>query len=321
MFYEYAVDPECYANVDQIKKLEGEFGWGEGRLISKFPKAWLAKVREAQDAIIPKLKFRERGVLTEEWNWLRNNKDKCLINSGRDYDGNNHDWILNALHQNEIKPFHAIIAHEKASVNQDVLTPSELTGRQSRWKIRYDDRIARSPEALCNCVSRLIEQSDKIKLVDPYFKPNKKEWINTLSAFINLGQNSEIEYHIKVEDKLIENDIEIIKNEKYQIKEKEWYKKFSENCQICIKPILPLNREIKLFLWCEIDPSHDWFHDRYVLTEKGGVRFEALNEGENPGKRTNVFRLSEELWKDRWNSLSDGSEDYKLLGTIQVPEK
>ena len=34
MFYEYAVDPECYADAEQIKRLTGEFGWCDGRLIS-----------------------------------------------------------------------------------------------------------------------------------------------------------------------------------------------------------------------------------------------------------------------------------------------
>lgn len=323
MFYEYAVDPECYAHADQIKDLGGNFGWGEGRLISNFPKTWLRKVKEAQDTIFNQLTFREKQILTEEWNWLRDKKSKYLINSGRDYDGNNPDWIWNTLNQHKIKPFQAIVAHKRISSNQDILLPNELTGREPRWKIRHDDRVPRSPEALCNCVRLLFQESATIRLIDPYFDPTKRQWLSTLSAFINLSHTSEIEYHIKIENRIM-NDIDKdkIKNGNYKIKEQQWYQKFYKNCQNYIKLILPLDRIIiKIFLWCEIDPSNDWFHDRYILTEKGGVRFEGLDEGENPGQRTNVFRLSEELWKDRWNSLDkENSIEYKLLDTIDVPD-
>ena len=316
MFYEYAVDPECYADSDQIKRLMGEFGWSEGRLISNFPATWLRKVKQAQDDVFKQLTIRQKNILTEEWEWLRKHKDKLLINSGRNFDGNS-DWISNALHQHKNKCFQAIIAHQKKSKDDDLLLPEDLNAREPRWRVRHDDRIPRKPEALCNCVGKLIQASSYIRFVDPYFSPNKKEWLSTLSAFINLSHAPEIEYHLKIKDE-IKLDINQIKNGVFELQKKNWYQKFNKNCQDNIKPILPLGRKISLYLWCEIESSNDWFHDRYVLTEKGGVRFEGLDEGENPGQRTNVFRLSKELWKDRWNSLDKNSKEYKLLGTIEV---
>lgn len=326
MFYEYAVDPECYADAEQIKRLAGEFGWCEGRLISNFPATWLRKVKEAQDSNFRQLTIRQKNILTEEWGWLRKHKDKVLIYSGRKYDGNL-DWISNALQQQHLehqnKSFQAIIAHENKFQNAYLLLPENLNAREVKWKVRYDDRIPRTPEALCKCVEKLIQASSYIRFVDPYFNPIKKEWLNTLSAFINfihsLKTEYHIEYHLRIRDE-IKNNIDRIKSGNYNLKEEKWYQKFSKNCQGYIKPIL-LSQKIKLFLWCEIDPYNDWFHDRYILTEKGGVRFEGLDEGENPGQRTNVFRLSEELWKDRWTSLDkENSKEYKLLDTIDVPD-
>lgn len=316
MFYEYAVDPECYADAEQIKRLAGEFGWCEGRLISNFPGTWLRKVKEAQDAVFKKLPIRQKGALTEEWDWLRKHKEKILVNSGRNFDGNS-DWISKALREHQNKPFQAIIAHEKTSQNDGLLLPDDLNAREFRWKIRHDARVPRTPEGLCNCVSKLLQESSCIRFVDPYFNPNKEAWLSVLSAFIDLSHAPKIEYHLKIKDE-IKMDINQIKNGNFELKTKKWYQKFSENCQNHIKPLLPSDRRIDLFLWCEIEPFNDWFHDRYVLTEKGGVRFEGLDEGESLGQRTNVFRLSEELWKDRWNSLEENSKEYKLLGTIEV---
>lgn len=311
MFYEYAVDPECYADAEQIKRLAGEFGWCEGRLISNFPGTWLRKVKEAQDAAFKQLTIRQKSILTEEWEWLRKHKDKILINSGRSFDGNN-DWISNALCQHKNKLFQAVIAYQKTLQHDDLLTPSDLNARESHWKIRHDDRILRTPEALCNCVSKLLHASAHIRFVDPYFNPTKAEWRNTLLAFINAAFNNssripKLEYHLKINSRDIKLD--------------NWSQKFQKNCQQFLTPLLPSGRILHLFLWTQINSTGDWFHDRYILTEKGGVRFEGLDEGENPGQRTNVFRLSEELRQDRWNSLNDKSEEYKLLDTIQVPEK
>lgn len=322
MFYEYAVDPECYADAEQIKRLSREFSWCDGRLISNFPGTWLRRVKEAQDAAFKQLTIRQKSILTEEWEWLRKHKEIVLINSGRNFDGNNPNWISNALNQHQSNPFQAIIVHEKTLQNDDLLLPSDLNARESRWKIRHDDRVPRTPEALYNCVSKLLQESSHIRFVDPYFNPNKKEWLSTLFAFINRVHASEvtIEYHLKIH-KEIKNDINEIKNGNFVLETQKWYQKFSENCKTCIEPLLSLNQRISLILWSEIEPSNDWFHDRYILTEKGGVRFEGLDEGENPGQRTNVFRLSEELWKDRWNSLDkEKSKEYKLLGTIDVPD-
>lgn len=158
MFYEYAVDPECYADSDQIKRLTREFGWSEGRLISNFPATWLRKVKQAQDEVSKQLTFIQKNILTEEWEWLRKHKDKLLINSGRNFDGNS-DWISNALHQHKNKCFQAIIAHQKKSKDDDLLLPEDLNAREPRWRVRHDDRIPRKPEALCNCVGKLIQAS------------------------------------------------------------------------------------------------------------------------------------------------------------------
>lgn len=323
MFYEYAVDPKCYADAEQIKRLAGEFGWCEGRLISNFPGTWLRKVKEAQDAAFKQLTIRQKSILTEEWEWLRKNKDKILINSGRSFDGNN-DWISNAICQHKNKLFQAIIAHQKSLQHDALLIPSDLNAREPHWKIRHDDRILRTPESLCSCVSRLLQASAHIRFVDPYFNPTKAEWRNTLLAFIKAAFNNSsripiLEYHLKI-DKEIKSDIDEIKNGSFKLDDKKWYQEFKEDCQKYIEKILPKNREISLYLWCEIEPSNDWFHDRYVLTEKGGVRFEGLNQGRNEGQKTNVFRLSEELWKNRWNSLEKNSSEYKFLGTIVIPQ-
>ncbi len=327
MFYEYAVDPKCYADPEQIKRLAGEFGWCEGRLISNFPKGkdWVREVKEAQDAIFESLPIMKQETLTEEWDRIRKkeNQKKFLINSGRDFDFKS-EWISNALREHQTKPFQAIIAHDKTIQDDDVLIPSDLNGLESRWKVSHDDRVPRTPEAICNCVNRLLQASNHIRFVDPYFNPTQAEWRNTLLAFIKAALNNSsriprLEYHLKI-DEDIKGDIDQIKNGSFKLDDKKWYKKFSENCQIYMEKILPKTLEISLYLWCEIEPSNDWFHDRYVLTEKGGVRFEGLNQGTNEGQKTNVFRLSQELWKDRWNSLENSSNVYKFLGTIVIPQ-
>src|SRR5260370_37058994 len=124
MLYEYAVEPRAIGSSWQtFRYVIEKFGFDRGRLISQFPKTWFRLVYEATDGLQPV----EKKRVEEALNLAKRNK---IVKLGRGYDPNSGDWIHNALAQNAILPFHAIIATENPGAHHQVLLVAELDEQQ-----------------------------------------------------------------------------------------------------------------------------------------------------------------------------------------------
>ena len=73
-----------------------------------------------------------------------------------------------------------------------------------------------------------------------------------------------------------------------------------------------------IFRWQRNDDG-DKPHPRYVLTERGGIRFEyGLDEWDGEGQTTDVSLLSHSLYKQRWKDYQKETAAYHLYDNCTV---
>jgi hypothetical protein len=286
MLHVYAVEPACLGEWQNFRYVIEGFGVSHGRLISQFPKDWPKRVFDACASFT----FRQRQQLQIE---LERIKKHALIRSSRAYDGAL-SWPANAVNQHQNgKPFHAVIVKEAAGQPDYVLGVDDLSVSNPLWRPKKEDKIPRTPTDLGNAVRHLLCMSDRILFVDKMYHPAKQRWQDTLIHFITLASAGRtppsFEYHSE-----IDNDA-LGKPESQRIQE------YQNACNLYLKHLLPTGSQIRMHRWTKWNDKSDFFHARYILTEKGGVRVDWGLDADKPGQKTDVSLLEEDMWKQTWD--------------------
>lgn len=286
MLHEYAIEPTSLAEWKDFRYLIEGCGIAHGRLISQFPKDWPKRVIEACSAFT----FRQRQQLQIE---LERIKKQALVRSGRAYDGAL-SWIENAVNQQQNgKPFHAVIVKDAAGSPEYVAGIDDLTINNPLWKTKREDKIHRTPVALGEAIRHLLCMSNRILFVDKLYHPTELRWQETLLHFIALASDGRIppsfEYHCEIDS----NEFD-----KHAEKRRSDYQQISDQT---LKPMLTSTTKIRLHRWTKWDDRSDFFHARYILTEKGGVRIDWGLDSGKPNQKTDVSLLDDDMWKQTWD--------------------
>ena len=274
---EYAVDPTCIGDWHLFRYLIESFGVPRGRLIAKYPSKWLQMVYASCGSFT----FQQKQKLEIE---LTRIKKYGLSKTSRTYDGN-FDWLENALAQHEIKPFYAIIS-EKDDINHQVLAVSEITEVDPLWGIQRTMVVPRNAESMAAAVSTLLVSSQHIVLIDPHFGPENIRHRRPLQAFLRAAVENrsarmpEIEIHTQVKSS------------------KEF---FREQCQNRLTPLIPADLKVRFVRWT-VKPDGQPLHNRYILTDLGGVSFQhGLDDDRNrEGATDDIALLDRDSYEQRW---------------------
>jgi len=304
MLYEYAIEPRALTNWKDFRYVIENLGISQGRLVSDFPKGWPGKVLKCCESFT----FRQKQILTIELIRIR---DFALIQTGRSYNGTL-DWIENALIQHkEGKPFHAIIANYAGESPEYVIGVDDLTKSEPLWDVPRETRVLRTATELGNTVYHLLRMSKQIFFVDKMFADqinnpdDKQRWLTTLTHFIQIATENrdvlpEFEYHS--EGRVL------IPSEKTN---------FEEHWKSDLQNVIPTGTSLKLKLWTDRSWGKDFFHARYILTERGGVRIDwGLDEsksGEKTEQKTDVSLLDHDMWDELWRLFQTDSKTFQLL--------
>jgi len=299
MHYEYALDPECVNNWSAFKYVVDQCGFEHGRLIVRFPGKW---EREAINAC--KIQGVKRTDIVEK---LRRMKNKLVV-ANRDYDTGS-PWLTNAARQHEVKPFHAIIALTNPKKHEKVLIAEEIDETTSLWCIQREKIVLRKALDLACCARKLLNVSEEIVLIDRNFKPELPRFSETLSCFVNFTfennhQPRRLELHVEYKESPREAPppIEI----------------WTERCQKHLRSCLPENAQLVIFRWRGHDDG-DKLHARYILTERGGIRFDyGLDEWEGDGQTTDVSLMGQSVYEKRWCDYRQETAAFKLVDSIVV---
>lgn len=288
MIHEYALEPEVVASWHDRAKFRffiDQFGYGAGRVVGMYPSKtnWRKHVWAALDTdFSPTDKDRMRMVEIV----------KKLIAAkvqrvGSEWNGTL-DWLTNAESEHLRKPFHAILARENPRNNGTVMLEADiLEGEAAGWNAPHSIVVQRSAENMAECVAPMLRCATRVLFVDPYFRAKKQRFRAPLAAFLRkVSPQAKLEVHTSA------SYDEAPSGEHFRNESERDLQRHS---------VIPGGLELKVYRWRNREGGEK-MHNRYVLTDIGGVQFgTGLDEGEE-GTTDLVSRLSagpyEKLYQD-----------------------
>ena len=233
IFREYALDPAALDSWTVFKDITNRFGFEHGRLISRFPEKWEKLVLKACGDLgdVEKKKIALR---------LRQFGRHKLVDFDRAYN-TKLTWLNNALEEHLRQPFQAIIADDNKDKRDDIISPTDVEETHPLIRIGRGGQIQRKAEDLAECCQLLLENSQEVILVDPYFDPSRRKWTNPLCQFLLCAEKgrtlSRFEYHLKANA------------------EGSW---FGDECERQVSKHLSEHSEVRFLLWEDEDDHLDW---------------------------------------------------------------
>ena len=290
MIYEFAVNPEGLNTWDTFRYVFDGFGVDKGRLISQFPAGfeWPRQVLAACDAKgarpVERMKVVER---------LQSDFKQKSGDFGRRYDSMRR-WIDNALSAHQDFPFRAILHDCACPSTSEVLECRLLDESNSLWDVPHEVVVPRTAKSICACVAPLIRRSLRVLVVDPYFDPLNRAFVDTFAALASIVFDSNasqrcLEIHCSVRRV----------NLRHQAPEEESRQDWERFCQTGIAAKVPRRSYVTLVRWRQRGDG-DKPHPRYLLTERGGIRVEPGFENRKEGETADISLLDATVWQERW---------------------
>lgn len=270
----YALDPDLMTNYADFRFFVSCFGFDKGRLIAEYPNKWKRRIYESLQGS-PMDKKRIEIALGRIDSRLAKQK-------GRSFD-KERSWLDNAIAQNAINPFHAIVSRQfsqkfvanliNADHIDDTLAYEQLEQDDPRllWRAPTSKVILRDAKEMASEISQLLSTSKHIRFVDGYFGPDSSSHRRPFREFMKLliGRNMssiKVEFHCR------------------QIMPEQH---FLDKCEDWVTPSIPAGMTVKFFRW-----KNDDLHNRFIITEKGGVAFlEGLTSYQGTGREKDVIAL------------------------------
>lgn len=297
MLSEYAVEPAAIgADWRTFKDLIDRFGAEKGRLISRFPTKWEKKViQAAKEAGVADVRM---SSIVER---LSHSKHK-VVNFNRDYD-HEAEWISNALREHSTRPFKAIICNSGKVTCAEKIEPDDCSDAHALFRAATSMDVTRTADQIANALHTMTAVSKQVDIVDPYFdlRPVKGNYLGTLVSLLARlagapGQTKAIRIHFRDHD--TRPSAEII----------------ARDGSAQFTGLLPPGYRIEFYAWSEKLGGED-FHDRYVLTDLGGIMIGAGLSADGPEESAAFTLLNFEHAQGLRSRFSDGSTVYARVGS------
>lgn len=298
MIYEYAIEPALVATwgkLSEYRYFYDKFGLGHPRIMSQYPrlKNWRRQVLIAASEIDGP----EKERIIELVKML---SEKMISRDSSVYDGNV-PWLENAEKEHEQGPFHAILAVSNPRRHQRVVTGSTLgETHNARWDLKRADRVRRKAHEMAEIIESMLSNCQEVLFIDPHFGPEKGRFRRPLKSFLKcLTRNrsfhtlNRIEVHSKLNS------------------QPEFF--YSE-CERRLTGIIPPGMTVPFRRWRQ-NQAGEQLHDRYILTNIGGVEFsKGLDDDDNDpvGDRVKVTLLDRDSYNLLWAQYAGPNPAFQL---------
>ena len=298
MICEYALEPELVATWHTdlhyyhfIKNFgfDPEDGHATGRVVAQYPrKSWKTKVLDAFDANSGYsakrfIKKKRIEILLEQLGRIRVRRSGSTWND-------QYTWLENAEEENKRHQFHAILACNPSDNSQVICGEVVLPGMDPPplWRVPREEPVLRTAASMAKHLKPMLRCATQILFVDPHFRPSEPRFRNPLEQFLEIicdgSRDVTLEYHT---GDTISRDL------------------LQKHCQQYLPRIIPSGFTLTVRRWEERNIGEE-LHDRYILTDIGGVKIpRGLDENDrydlDEGERgtIDISRLSYEAWQQR----------------------
>lgn len=304
MIYEYALEPELVASWHErllFRLFIEEFGLGTGRMVSRYPKKWRKLVWKAFNAAFAATTGDiEHTRITEllmrlcepQVSRLGSVWDDTLI------------WIENAEKENERCPFHAILSRNNPQSQPNVLLIDDIIDDPPEtWFVPASKVVPRTAGSMAAAIRPMLRCAKQIVFVDPHFRAGQPKYKNPFRAFFRLICSK--------------SDVTIELHAGHVSDNAPNWETFKQECEQHLPALVPLGLNLIVLRWKNRDNS-ERLHNRYVLTNIGGVQFSVgLDEG-GPQTTDDVTRLDTDSYRQRMEDYTGASPAFDLEGKVKI---
>jgi hypothetical protein len=294
MYYEYAVDPASFDSWQTTRYLLDAFGFEKGRLICEFPKGWKAEVYKQLPSTLREM---ERKRIEERLRLLP--REILMRRPGVAFNATN-PWLKNALAEHTRCAFKAVLSPGKGTETDDVLDPREVDATNANWSVPPAETLPREVSTMVGRLRPLLQQASSVHVVDPYFAPERSRTVSFLAAVVaNTSASTPITVHSKVSWETATGRTNY------------------ERSVASLASQFATGRVVDLHVWRE-RPGGERFHNRFLLTNVGGVQFgDGLEQG--GGEQVDrVSRLGDRECGDYLQRYNANSTAFESVGKMTV---
>lgn len=286
MICEYSLEPQLVAGWTDRRDCRHymqSFEFGQGRVVSRFPKRWKGLVWDTFEGTDLARKRVEE--------LLARLSERMIQRSNVQWDDST-NWRENAEREHDRCPFHAILARTNPNSHAHVLTESDLDdGATEYWAVSRGLTVSRKAADMAEAVASFLRCSSIVIFVDPYFGPEKPRYRRPLEAFL--------ERMILQRPGRMPKRIEVL-TAADQTGTEEF---FREECERRLPRCVPEKLGVRVR---RLRQKHDGeqLHNRYILSDLGGVSFgHGLDEG-NEGETDDITLMDRDQYERRWSQYS-----------------
>ena len=286
MLHEYAVEPELvgtWCDRTSGRYFLDKFGLGSPRIMSRYPrKRWKNLVWEAWEKRSG-YDDSERKRMEE---LIQRLSEDMVTRRDAVWDPHR-TWLQNALDEHRRIPFHAILVRSNTAAHPNVLVADELYERTALWAIPQET-VSRTAQAIARTVRDMLRMAADIVFIDPHFAPQRSRYTRVLAACLSASLEKRLSRERPRVHFFAEADSKKNGTRQY----------FENGCHDRLPRVLPRGQQVTISRLME-RPHGEKLHNRYVLTELGGVGFPAGLD-EKHGATDDPWLLTREQYRKRW---------------------
>ncbi len=277
MIFEYAISPSLFNTEDRIALLVSSLGMDHGRLVSDFPKGmW-------EQLALEFIKRHAQGdVQLKAWKEALFSLKKRRVIVGRQAPGwdNSRDWSDNSIEEHQRLQFRAIVDEKLNPLCAQVMQFGLPLAMSPLWNVKGDCHVDRDAAVMIDMTQPLLDISSTIILIDRNFCIDGRftKVLTQLANYVAMAKRGPKVTQIKY----------VVSDAVYPAVE------MTTRCTEMLPGLLPTGISVKFLI-----KPRSKLHDRFVLTERGGLNFGAgLDEGNG---QVLIKRLGYEAWAKEWN--------------------
>lgn len=290
----YAIEPNALRRWEDFRYVMEKLGFDKGRVLVTIPGKWISNLLNSLGDVgdIERSRFIAK---------LQRYKQDRIISSGSPYDPAIF-WVDNASALETLGVIDAIlISDDTLRKNQMLSYPTPSLVDESFFETSRELRCLNTPENLGLSAKVLLGVSSEAIFVDPHFRIDSDAYLKTLAEFSkHASAGRECKFFT------------IFTRSDYAPKrgQPELRNRLDQN----LSPFVKQGFKVRVnFL--ERKTTGISFHARYLLTTRGGIRYDKGFRSELPPELVDISLLDRRLHEELLEVFSPGSDDLKIAET------
>ena len=281
MIHAFALEPKVVATWgkrEEFRFIHDKFGLGTPRVLLELPafNKWKRAVHDAATDLA--LSQEDMKRIEELFRLFSEHRHR---RTDTNFDGLV-TWLENAEAEYARLPFAGIIANQNPRTHQAVLVPEQLGTNNSRWICATGASPTRTSDALALALSPMLTSCRELHLIDPHFGSENVRHRQVLEALLRVLTDNRvtldvIRVHCSVKPTLT----------------------FFEQAATRMAAHLPRGIIVEFVRW-RGKSGGEKLHNRYVLTDIGGVSLGIGLDAGAPGETDDLLVLPRAQYELRW---------------------